>query len=249
MTAESGVIAAVILGFLLGFKHATDADHVLAVSTIVNEYRNIFRGLWIGASWGLGHTVPLLVVGLIILAFKGPVMDVYENIAPVFEFGVGIMLVFLGIQVYWNLRKGLLHTHQHAHDGTAHLHIHGTHEPIEDPDVEKQHGMFKPGKPFFRVKSFIIGSLHGLAGTAAVMLALLPTTSAFLSGILYIVMFGIGTILSMAIITIVLGIPFVLSGGHQKVNNIINGTAGAASTLFGFALMSDIALGTQIIPF
>ena len=99
MTAESGVIAAVILGFLLGFKHATDADHVLAVSTIVNEYRNIFRGLWIGASWGLGHTVPLLVVGLIILAFKGPVMDVYENIAPVFEFGVGIMLVFLGIQL------------------------------------------------------------------------------------------------------------------------------------------------------
>ena len=105
MTAESGVIAAVILGFLLGFKHATDADHVLAVSTIVNEYRNIFRGLWIGASWGLGHTVPLLIVGLIILAFKGPVMDVYENIAPVFEFGVGIMLVFLGIQVYWNLGK------------------------------------------------------------------------------------------------------------------------------------------------
>ena len=249
MTSESGVIAALILGFLLGFRHATDADHVLAVSTIVNEYKNVSRGLWVGASWGLGHTVPLLLVGLIILAFKGPVMNIYENVAPVFEFGVGIMLVFLGIQVYWNLRKRRLHTHHHAHDGTAHLHVHGTHEAAEDPDVENPHSMFRPGKPFFRVKSFIIGSVHGLAGTAAVMLILLPTTNSMLSGIIYIVMFGIGTIISMAIITVVLSIPFVLSGSNQRINNIVNGTAGLASCLFGIGLMSDIAFGTKIIPF
>ena len=249
MTSESGVIAALILGFLLGFRHATDADHVLAVSTIVNEYKNVSKGLWIGASWGLGHTVPLLIVGLIILLFKGPVMNIYENVAPVFEFGVGIMLVFLGIQVYWNLRKKRLHTHHHAHDGNTHLHVHGTHESEEDPDVETLHGIFRPGKPFFRVKSFIIGSVHGLAGTAAVMLILLPTTNSLFSGIMYIVMFGLGTIMSMSIITIILSIPFVLTGSHQRINNIINGTAGLASCIFGIALMSDIALGTTIIPF
>ena len=80
MNAESGALAAIILGFLLGLKHATDADHVVAVSTIVNQYRNAFRGIWVGASWGLGHTAPLIVIGLIILAFKGAVLDFYEDV-------------------------------------------------------------------------------------------------------------------------------------------------------------------------
>ena len=125
MNTESGAVAALVVGFLLGLKHATDADHVVAVSTIVNQYKNALRGLWVGASWGLGHTAPLIVLGLIILVFKGAVIDFYDSIAPIFEFGVGIMLVFLGLQVYWNLRKGRLHVHQHAHDGNAHMHIHG----------------------------------------------------------------------------------------------------------------------------
>ena len=181
MNAESGALAAIILGFLLGLKHATDADHVVAVSTIVNQYRNAFRGIWVGASWGLGHTVPLILIGLIILALKGAVLDFYEEVAPVFEFGVGVMLVFLGLQVYWNLRKGRLHVHQHASEGNAHLHIHGTHEAEDEPAVEKRHGILSPGKPFFRMKSFIIGMVHGLAGSAAVMLALLPTIDSFLA--------------------------------------------------------------------
>ena len=249
MNAESGALAAIILGFLLGLKHATDADHVVAVSTIVNQYRNAFRGIWVGASWGLGHTVPLVLIGLIILAFKGAVLDFYEEVAPVFEFGVGIMLVFLGLQVYWNLRKGRLHVHQHAHEGTAHLHIHGTHEAEDEPAVEKRHGILSPGKPFFRMKSFIIGMVHGLAGSAAVMLALLPTIDSFLAGISYLVLFGVGTVLSMAIITIVLSVPFAITGAYQKLNIIVSGVAGAVSIIFGIALMSDIVLDTTIIPF
>ncbi len=249
MNAESGALAAIILGFLLGLKHATDADHVVAVSTIVNQYRNAFRGIWVGASWGLGHTAPLIVVGLIILAFKGTVLDFYEEVAPVFEFGVGVMLVFLGIQVYWNLRKGRLHVHQHASEGNAHLHIHGTHEAEDEPAVEKRHGILSPGKPFFRMKSFIIGMVHGLAGSAAVMLALLPTIDSFLAGISYLVLFGVGTVLSMAIITIVLSVPFAITGAYQKLNIIVSGVAGAISIIFGIALMSDIALDTAIIPF
>ena len=249
MNAESGALAAIILGFLLGLKHATDADHVVAVSTIVNQYRNAFRGIWVGASWGLGHTAPLIVTGLIILAFKGAVLDFYEDVAPVFEFGVGVMLVFLGLQVYWNLRKGRLHVHQHASEGNAHLHIHGTHEAEDEPAVEKRHGILNPGKPFFRMKSFIIGMVHGLAGSAAVMLALLPTIDSFLAGISYLVLFGVGTVLSMAIITIVLSVPFAITGAYQKLNIIVSGVAGAISIIFGIALMSDNALDTAIIPF
>ena len=85
-------IAALIMGFILGLKHATDADHVVAVATIVNEFKNAFRALWVGVSWGLGHTVPLLILGIVIIVFKNVVMDSYEAVALYFEFGVGVML-------------------------------------------------------------------------------------------------------------------------------------------------------------
>ena len=99
------------------------------------------------------------------------------------------------------------------------------------------------------MKSFIIGMVHGLAGSAAVMLALLPTIDSFLAGISYLVLFGVGTVLSMAIITIVLSVPFAITGAYQKLNIIVSGVAGAISIIFGIALMSDIALDTAIIPF
>ena len=94
MVFDAG-LAALTMGFLLGLKHATDADHVVAVATIVSEFKNAFRALWVGASWGLGHTVPLLVLGIVIILFKNVVMDSYEDVAPYFEFGVGVMLRFL----------------------------------------------------------------------------------------------------------------------------------------------------------
>ena len=164
MDLESGAMAALVLGFVLGLKHATDADHVVAVSTIVSEQRNAWQGIWVGGSWGLGHTTPLLLLGIVILLFKDAVLDSYERVAPVFEFGVGVMLVALGAQVFWNLRRGRLHLHQHVQDSGPHVHIHATHSPEAVPEVERLHGFFRPGKPFFRMKSFVIGIVHGLAG-------------------------------------------------------------------------------------
>lgn len=249
MDLQSGALAALALGFLLGLKHATDADHVVAVSTIATEYRNAWRGIWVGGSWGLGHTTPLLVLGVIILIFKSVVLDRYETVAPVFEFGVGIMLVLLGAQVFWNLKRGRLHVHRHEHDDDPHLHIHGSHGSTDGTDAQKEHGFFNPGKPFFRAKSYFIGVVHGLAGSAAVMLVLLPTISSFWAGIGYIILFGVGTIVSMGIITVLLGIPFSISGSFDKVNGMVAGVAGVASLIFGVGLMSDIVFGTAIIPF
>ena len=85
VNSEYGLLAALVLGFLLGLKHATDADHVVAVASIVNESKNVWRGLWIGASWGVGHTVPLVILGIIVLLLKEAVLDRYETIAPIFE--------------------------------------------------------------------------------------------------------------------------------------------------------------------
>lgn len=249
MEVESGALAALTLGFLLGLKHATDADHVVAVSTIVSEYRNAWRGLWIGGSWGIGHTTPLLILGVIILLFKEVVMDRYEAIAPVFEFGVAVMLILLGVQVFWNLKTGRLHLHEHAHDDGDHVHIHGSHARDEGVEEETSHGFFRPGKPFFRFKSFAIGVVHGLAGSAAVMLVLLPELSSFWVGVGYLLLFGVGTMVSMGAITLLLGVPFAASGNFARVNRAVSWMAGTASVVFGAILMSDIAFGTSLIPF
>ena len=249
MDLQSGASVALTLGFLLGLKHATDADHVVAVSTIVGEYRNAWRGIWVGVSWGLGHSTPLLVLGVIVLLLKEAILDRYEEVASILEFGVAIMLVFLGAQVFWNLKRGRLHVHQHTHDDATHLHIHATHELDADAGIETPHGLFRPGRPFFRAKSYFIGIVHGLAGSAAVMLVLLPEIELFWVGVGYLVLFGVGTMLSMAAVTLVLGIPFAMSGRFERMNRTVAGVAGTASLIFGFALMADSALGTTLVPF
>jgi ABC-type nickel/cobalt efflux system permease component RcnA len=241
MDLGSGALAALVLGLLLGLKHATDADHVVAVSTIVSEYRNPWRGLWVGASWGLGHTTPLLILGIIILLLKDPVAKIYADVAPFLEFGVGIMLVLLGLQVFWNFRRRRIHVHEHEHEDDPHRHLH-THELTATP--ESHHGFLQMGKPFFRLKSYVVGVVHGLAGSAAVMLLVLTTdvVSSFLVGLFYILLFGVGTILSMSVITLLMGIPFSMSGRFERVNRAIAGVAGMASISFGLFLMYELAI-------
>ncbi len=236
----SSPVAALVLGFLLGLRHATDADHVVAVSTIVSEYRNAWRGLWVGASWGLGHTTPLIVVGIIILLLRGSFPDP-ERFSPPLEFLVGVMLVLLGVQVFWNLRRRLIHVHEHAHVQEAHAHLH-THELPAEP--AGHHGFLHlggAGKPFFRLKSYMVGVVHGLAGSALVLLALLVTTP-FWTGIALILLFGLGTILSMGLLTLLIGIPFALSSQYERLNQVIASVAGVASIGLGAFLMYQIGV-------
>ena len=240
---ESPTLVALGLGLLLGLKHATDADHVVAVATIVSEYRNAWRGTWIGVSWGLGHTTPLLIVGTAILLLKGSVAERLEEYSSYLEFGVGLMLVALGLQVFWNLRRRNLHIHEHLREERPHVHIHA-HQPAEETADVADHGFFQPGRPFFRLKSYLIGIVHGLAGSAAVMLVVLATdaVSSFLVGVWYILLFGIGTIFSMGLLTLLMGIPFSITGQFQRLNAAVTGIAGAASITFGAFLMYDLAV-------
>ncbi len=243
---DSTALLALGLGLLLGLKHATDADHVVAISTIVSEYRNAWRGIWVGASWGLGHTTPLLALGGAILLLKGRILDHYANVAPYLEFLVGIMLVFLGVQVFWNLWRKRLHLHEHLEEEHPHAHIHAHSQQEETADSRREgiHHFFSPGRPFFRLKSYVIGIVHGLAGSAAVMLAVLAsdTISNFWIGIWYILLFGIGTVISMGFITLVLGIPFAITGQYQRINRMVAGVAGTSSIAFGVFLMYELAV-------
>ena len=243
--ATGGVLAVLVLGFLLGLKHATDADHVVAVSTIVTEQRNVWRGLWVGASWGAGHSTPLLILGLIILLFRDMVLGRYESIAPFLEFGVGIMLVYLGVSVVWNIRRGEVHVHQHIHEESPHVHVHAAHEA----KAERHNSFFVFGKPVFRLKSFVIGVMHGLAGSAAVMLVLLPAIDSFWVGVGYLLLFSVGTMLSMAVVTVILAVPFAATGGNAALNRTVGVVAGVASVAVGVAVMSEIVLDVSIIPF
>ena len=111
METELGIVTAIVMGLLLGLKHATDADHVVAVATIVRDSRNAWRSIWVGASWGFGHSTPLVILGVLILLLNDHFLYQYEEIARFFEIGVGAMLVFLGLQVFWNINRGKSHRH------------------------------------------------------------------------------------------------------------------------------------------
>ena len=252
MASLDGIFIALTLGFLLGLKHATDADHVVAVSIIAREFGSAWRGLWVGVSWALGHTTPLLIVGSVILLVKETVIERYAQIAPALEFVVGVMLVILGIEVFWNLRKGRLHVHHHAHDGAEHVHIHSSHESGSDSVEQLRMNAVRLServRPRFRRKSYLVGVVHGLAGSAAVMLVLLPQIESAWVGVGYLLMFGIGTVVSMAMITLVLGAPFAFTNRFRAVDGAVSAIAGSVSVLFGTAIMADLALGTSLIPF
>ena len=251
MDIHSGILAVLAFGFLLGLKHATDADHVVAVANIVRKERNIWQSIWLGASWGAGHSVPLLILGAVILIIKDVALQRYETVAPYLEIGVGIMLIYLGISAAWNVMRGKLHIHQHDHGAGPHVHVHASHQSSESHRRTKNlhNRFFFLGKPVFRAKSFAIGIVHGLAGSAAVMVALLPTINSTWNGLGYIALFSIGTMLSMAALTIILALPFKISAARQTLNRAITLTAGTLSIAIGTILISETVLNATIMPF
>lgn len=259
------------LGLLLGVRHALDADHLVAVSTIVSEYKNPLRAIWIGVSWGLGHTTTLFLAGIAILFLK---ISLPERLTLFFEFLVGIMLVLLGIQIFWSFRKKKVHLHPHEssarHGGSpletsrgeplqetgGHRHFH-SHEEEESHGHHRlgfnnlasfliagilpgEHGSGKiqgPGKPFFRLKSYIVGTVHGLAGSAALLLLVLASLKSTWAGVVYILLFGLGSVVSMGLITIGISLPFAASSRLPRLNYVVQGVAGFLSIVFGIMLM------------
>ena len=251
MDIHSGILAVLAFGFLLGLKHATDADHVVAVANIVRKERNIWQSIWLGASWGAGHSVPLLILGAVILIIKDVALQRYETVAPYLELGVGIMLIYLGISAAWNVLRGKLHMHQHDHGAGPHIHVHASHQSSEPHRRAKplHNSFFFLGKPVFRAKSFAIGIVHGLAGSAAVMVALLPTIDSTLTGLGYIALFSIGTMLSMAALTILLAVPFRATAAKHTLNRLVTLAAGALSIAVGTILITETVLDATIMPF
>jgi high-affinity nickel permease len=229
---ETSLYAAFGLGLILGVKHALDADHVIAVSTIVSEYQSLKWASLIGAFWGLGHTVMLFVVGLAVIVLR---LTIPTRVALGLEFLVALMLVFLGLSILWRsfqTEKLHLHTHDHNPKSHTHFHVHG------NPHEDHAHG-----HPFSSMrKPFFIGMVHGLAGSAALMLLVLSTIPSALAGLAYILIFGLGSVGGMLLLSSVIGLPFILTARRFTLLNCwIRVVAGMASVGFGVLLGWEIS--------
>lgn len=225
-----GWISMLSLGFVLGLKHAVEPDHAIAVSTIASESRSLWRSMLAGMYWGLGHTFTLFVVGMVFILMKA---EVPEQWALTLEFLVGIMLVFWGMSSLLT-SQNKVHSHVHNHhldQQHSHVHSHFT-------ALEHNHMHFK--RAYY--KSFGIGFIHGLAGSAGMVVLTMGTVHTVWEGGAYILIFGAGTITGMLLFTTLIGIPFVLSVKKKVFHSGLIRITGLASALFGLYYMYQVGI-------
>jgi high-affinity nickel permease len=238
----AGPAGILLLGLVTGLRHSIEADHVAAVlSVVASNQKNIKRASILGAIWGLGHTTSLFIAGLLVLLLA---VNISENVSSRLEFGVGIMLIFLGITTFtgWSMGKffkGLRdqkssssssHKHIHYHNGNvlhSHDHVH---------DSGHRHGH----------KALIIGMVHGMAGSGALLLAVLSTINSIPLGLAYIAIFGAGSIVGMAGTSTIMGIPFVKLANFQKVSLLLRYVAAITTLAIGAGLIYDLVWIDQI---
>lgn len=198
------------LGFFLGMRHATDSDHVIAVTTIVSQQRKVGAAALTGISWGIGHSLTLIIVGATIVLF-GVVIP--ERLGMSLEFCVALMLVLLGLLNVRSSRRKRNGVHEHSHS----------------------HG--------FRLitRSLVVGVVHGLAGSAAVALLVLPMIRESVWAILYLLIFAAGTIMGMMLITAIIAVPITYSANRfQSFSRYVGTVSGVFSMAFGLFLVHQI---------
>lgn len=225
------------LGFVLGLRHALDADHLAAVSTFASEERSLLRSSMIGVSWGMGHTAALLAFGLAVAAFR---LSLTPRLAQFLEFVVGLMLIALGVNVLFKLAQGsAVHAHKHAHDGVEHKHLH-VHiaEPRHEHQHQHEHRTLRLGG-----RPFMVGVVHGLAGTAALMMLVVGTLPSLLLAAAYILIFGVGSIGGMVLMSVLISFPLALAASRLRlVERGIRIAAGVFSLSFGGYLTWRVGL-------
>lgn len=222
-------LATLGLGLLLGLKHAFDADHLIAVSTIVTRERSPWRSLWIGLCWGIGHTLTLLLVGLLVLGLK---KQIPSPVGLSLECLVGVVLIGLGVATLYDCWRKRVHVHTHTHAGTPHAHFHAhantqTHQHLHPVPLG-----FKP---------LLVGMVHGLAGSAALMLLVLAAIPSPTLGLVYIAIFGCGSVVGMGLVSVLLGWIFSLAADRlHALEHGLRLAVGSLSTAFGTWIVVEI---------
>lgn len=256
-----------LLGLMLGMRHATDPDHVVAITAILSNERRLGAATRIGLVWGLGHTATVLAVGASIILFK---LSIPARLGLAMEFVVAVVLILLGLSAASNLLKHLarlgltrldtasaliVHSHPHSHAGNVHRHAHvhpRANEAASAPDhssgpLHSDHRLSASMLPDVALrrrlfKSFGVGLAHGLAGSAAIALLVLGAIPEPLWATVYLTIFCIGTILGMMLITTAIGAPFVLA--YSRMASVHRALAlGSGLLSFGFGLFLAYQIG------
>lgn len=221
------------LGFLIGMQHALEADHVAAVSSLAARKTNIRDIIMHGLTWGFGHTLTLFAFAgaAILLGYAIP-----EHIAGSLEAAVGVMLVGLGAHVLWRLWRDRAHFHHHKHgDGHQHIHLHSHANEMQLHRFnahEHQHG--------FRWRSLVVGLMHGMAGSAALLVLAVSQVANPLHGVAYVLLFGVGSMLGMAALSSVIAVPLAVSARWLTwANRALQGTVGLVT--IGIGMMTIYA--------
>jgi sulfite exporter TauE/SafE len=236
ITDQGTISTASILGFgfALGLKHAIEADHLAAVSTIVSERKSVWSSSLVGGLWGLGHTISLLLVGVLVIVLH---LRISDRVAEALEFCVALMLVALGLNALFKLYRGQkIHIHEHEHGGHRHLHVH-SHDGRPEPGPDTHHGFKLQARPL------LVGMVHGMAGSAALMLMVLAAISSTWVGLLYIGVFGVGSIGGMMLMSALVGLPLSLTVKRfTRANLWIRGMAAVFSLILGILLAYQIGI-------
>ena len=251
-------VSIIALGFFLGMRHATDPDHVIAVSTIVSREREIGKSAWIGVFWGIGHTLTIFAVGAAIILFD---VAISPRIGLSMELAVGLMLILLGVinvvtffrelpltnqraETPVSSQPEVVHSHAHSHGDFIHTHSH-THGPQahvhagQNP-VARLDRMLLRLKLYRPLRPLIIGIVHGMAGSAAVALLVLATIRDPRWAVAYLLVFGIGTIAGMMVITMSIASTFRLARGKQVFLRRLAMASGVLSLGFGIFVAYQI---------
>jgi hypothetical protein len=215
------------LGFLLGMQHALEADHIAAVSSIVARRTHIADIVKHGLTWGLGHTLTLFVfAGAAILLGRA----IPEHIARPMETAVGIMLVGLGAHVLWRLWRDRVHFHRHGHgDGMVHFHAH-SHAGETVPHARAPHAHAHS----FRWRTLLVGLMHGMAGSAALLVLTVSQAASPAMGLGYVALFGIGSMIGMGALSTIIAVPLAVSARWLTwTNRGLQGAVGMATIAIG----------------
>lgn len=249
-------LVVVALGFFLGIRHATDADHVIAVTTIVTRQRELSGAALTGLLWGVGHSITVVAVGTALLLFD---LTIPGRVGLGMELSVGAMLVLLGLlniasvlnyrPAVWRRLAGAshhVHSHAHSHGDYVHAHPHGhgpdvhPHPPDATP-VARLDRRFGRWRLYHHVRPVVIGVVHGLAGSAAVTLLVVPVVPEPGWAVAYLLVFGAGTIAGMMLVTLSIASAVRLAGGRSvTVSRRFGFASGVASVLFGLVFAYQV---------
>lgn len=206
LSLSGTMINMLVLGLFLGLRHALDADHIAAVASLTSQKQSLSNSIKQGAAWGIGHTITLFLFGSVVI-FMDTIMP--DDLAKMLEFAVGIMLIVLGADVLRRVYRSKLHFHSHQHkngDFHFHAHSHAGQQLSQHKNLKHEH----PHAGKFPFRALMVGLMHGMAGSAAVILLTIEAGTSPLQGMLFILIFGIGSIIGMALLSIIITLPMRL---------------------------------------